>query len=119
MKSLGDHYEKQAASWLRDQGLSIIERNYRCRVGELDIIARDAAYLVFIEVRARSHPGFASAVESIDRRKRRRLVNTAQYYLQQHPQLANLACRFDVVTFQPRQSATRHAPQWIRGAFIN
>jgi len=119
MKSLGDNYENAAARWLQAQGLTIIARNYSCRAGELDLIARDCSHLVFIEVRARSSPRFASAAASVDRRKRRRLILAAQWFLQQHPQLAQLPCRFDVVAFQPRQSTSGQTPRWIRSAFTN
>ncbi|PLW70383.1 YraN family protein [Pseudohalioglobus lutimaris] len=117
MKSLGDNYEEQAACWLQRQGLTIIERNFRCRVGELDIIGQQGQYLVFIEVRARSNSRFASAAASVDLRKRRRLVRAAQWFLQRHRKYAHLPCRFDVVAFQPPQSATEQTPLWIRGAF--
>ncbi len=117
--SRGDEFEQRAASWLLAQGLEIIARNYRCRCGEIDLIARDTGHLVFVEVRARSNARYASAAASVDLRKQRRLLRAAQLYLQRHPQLAHLPCRFDVIAFEPRQSFPDPRPQWIRGAFTS
>ncbi|MCB1841469.1 MAG: YraN family protein [Halioglobus sp.] len=117
MKALGDHYERLAADWLRCQGLQILERNFRARTGEIDLIAMDASQLVFIEVRARGNPGFSSAAGSVTRRKQQRIIATAQRFLQARPQLKTLACRFDVVTFDPRQAQDDAGIHWIRSAF--
>ena len=117
MKSLGDQYETRAAAWLQHQGLTIIARYFRCRAGELDLIGLQGSCLVFIEVRARSNARFASAAASVDQRKRQRLVRAAQWFLQRHPRLTHLPCRFDVIAFQPPQSATEQVPIWIQGAF--
>ena len=113
MKSLGDTFEARAADWLQRQGLIILQRNFNTRYGEIDIIARDGNYLVFIEVRARSHPGYAGAAASISTTKQCRIIRAAQIYLREiRP---NPPCRFDVVAFEPRQSGPRI--NWIRSAF--
>ena len=117
MKSVGDDYETRAAGWLQGRGLQLLARNFRARTGEIDIVARDAEHLVFLEVRARSNRSFASAAGSVDRRKQQRIVRTAQAFLQRHPQWADMPCRFDVIAFEPRQSAGEREPHWIRGAF--
>ncbi|MBT3409355.1 MAG: YraN family protein [Halieaceae bacterium] len=119
MKQLGDEYERRAAHFLSLQGVEVFICNYRCRCGEIDLIARQNDYLVFIEVRARRNPRFATAAASVDYRKQQRLLRTAQFFLQRHTKLANLPCRFDVITFEPRQSTANDSPQWIRGAFTN
>ncbi len=119
MKQVGDEYEQRAAQFLSRRGLEVLVRNYRCRCGEIDLIARQDEYLVFVEVRARRNPRFATAAASVDYRKQQRLLRTAQFFLQRHTKLAKLPCRFDVITFQPRQSTTSENPQWIRGAFTN
>ncbi|MEP5567969.1 MAG: YraN family protein [Halioglobus sp.] len=119
MKSLGDEYEQQAALFMERQGLKIIAQNYRCRCGEIDLIAAHGNTIVFIEVRARGNPRYATAAASVDHRKQQRLLRTAQVYLQRHKKFANLPCRFDVITFEPRQSTQNVTPQWIRGAFTN
>jgi putative endonuclease len=117
MKSLGDAYESRAALWLQDRGLQILARNYRAKTGEIDIVARDNNTLVFLEVRARNNRYFASAAASVDRRKQLRILRTAQLFLQRHAGLANMPCRFDVIAFEPRQSASGPEIHWIRSAF--
>ncbi|MEP4147300.1 MAG: YraN family protein [Halioglobus sp.] len=119
MKQLGDEYERRAACFLQQQGLELIARNYRCRCGEIDLIARHRKTLVFIEVRARGNPRYATAAASVDYRKQQRLLRTAKIFLQRHVEFAKLPCRFDVITFEPRQSTENVNPQWIRGAFTN
>ncbi|TGD74075.1 YraN family protein [Mangrovimicrobium sediminis] len=117
MANSGADHEARAADWLQHQGLKILTRNYRCRCGEIDLVAREGRQIVFVEVRARSNPRYASAAASVGRDKQRRLLRTAQYFLQQHPALAHLPCRFDVVAFEPRQSEPDAPPRWIRSAF--
>lgn len=117
MNPLGEKYETLAAHWLIDQGLRIEQRNFSCKAGEIDLIARHDQFLVFIEVRWRRNPRFASAAASVDRRKQQRLLRTAQYFLQRHPKLAKMPCRFDVIAIEPRQSGDDIAVQWIRAAF--
>ena len=117
MKTVGDCYEDLAANWLQARGLQLVRRNYRCKLGEIDLIAIDDRHLVFVEVRARRNPRFASAAASVDWRKQRRLVRTAQYFLQRHPRWTQLPCRFDVIAIEPRQSPSDATVQWIRAAF--
>lgn len=119
MKSLGDEYEQRAEFFLERQGLKIIARNFSCRCGEIDLIAGHGQAIVFIEVRARGNPRYATAAASVDYRKQQRLLRTAQMFLQRHKKFANQPCRFDVITFEPRQSNQNVTPQWIRGAFTN
>lgn len=95
----------------------MLARNYRGRTGEIDIVAKDNDTLVFVEVRARNNRYFASAAASVDRRKQLRILRTAQLFLQRHTGLANMPCRFDVIAFEPRQSATDPELRWIRSAF--
>ena len=115
----GSHYEARAARFLQDQGLRILQTNYRCRCGEIDLVARHHQYLVFVEVRSRGNPRFSSAAASVDLRKQRKLLRTAQFFLQQYPKLAQLPCRFDVIAFEPPQSRAQDTPRWIPGAFTN
>ena len=118
MKRLGDDYERRAAAWLAGRcGMQVLARNFRARTGEIDIVARDGDCLAFIEVRGRTHPGYAGAAESIDRRKQQRLLRTAEIYLQSHPRWAGSPCRFDVIAFEPRQSGAGDEIHWIRSAF--
>lgn len=117
MNDQGARYEALAAQWLQGRGLYIEQRNFCCKAGEIDIIAREDNTLVFVEVRWRRNPRFASAAASVDRRKQQRLLRTAQFFLQRHPQLTKMPCRFDVVAIEPRQSTDDIAVQWIRSAF--
>lgn len=117
MKSLGESYETLAAQWLQSRGVRLLFRNFRGKRGEIDIIALDGDHLVFVEVRARSNRAFCSAAASVDYRKQQRLLRTAHLFLQRRPELADMPCRFDVIAFEPRQSASKLEIQWIRGAF--
>jgi putative endonuclease len=88
--------ERAAAEVLAREGYEIVARNYACKAGELDIVARDGDALVFVEVRSRSDDDHGHAVEMIDRRKQRRVVRVARYYLAvERPAFER--CRFDVV----------------------
>ena len=105
----GSSAEQDAARFLERQGLTIVARNHRTRFGEIDLVARDGATLVFVEVRLRSNARYGGGVESIGEAKRRRIVAAALHYLMGvRPQPP---CRFDVVTLD------RGTPEWLRGAF--
>ena len=117
MKSVGDYYEDQAACLITGAGLLLLERNFRRKTGEIDLIVQDGAHLVFVEVRARSNRRFDSAAGSVNTRKQQRIVRTAQLFLQHRPNLINMPCRFDVIAFEPPQSGTSTRIRWIRGAF--
>ena len=94
--SFGKLGEDLACDELRRRGYRIVDRRFRTRCGELDIIARDGAVLVFVEVRARSGGSFGTPFDSVTWQKRRRLSRMAAAYLCQK-RLADIACRFDVV----------------------
>jgi putative endonuclease len=115
MNNLGRDYEEKAIQFLKQHGLKIIERNYTSRSGEIDIIAKHGGHLVFVEVRARNHTGFAGAAASITARKQQKIIRTAQAYLQKNELLGQSPCRFDVIAFEPPQSGA--GTQWIKGAF--
>ena len=118
MRSLGDEYEDRAVNLLQKEGLLLLERNFRAKTGEIDIIAQERNLLVFVEVRARSNHHFDSAAGSVNLRKQQRIIRTAQLYLQRRPHWGNLPCRFDVIAFEPPQSGLRRRMRWIRSAFI-
>lgn len=96
-RTRGQAVEEAAEAWLVRQGLRPLRRNYRLRLGEIDLIMEDGKVLVFVEVRLRRNPGFASAAESVDARKRQKLVRTAESFLQQEAWARRRPCRFDVV----------------------
>ena len=112
MIGTGQSGELLAARHLERAGLTIVERNFRTRYGEIDLVARDGDCLVFVEVRVRRTPGFGGAAESITVAKQDRLRRAAALYLarlQDEP-----ACRFDAVLIE---SFDPPAVQWLRGAF--
>lgn len=112
----GLRYEDRARRWLGEQGLELLESNYRSRFGEIDLIMRDAHCICFIEVRFRKTQDFGGAPASITAAKRRRLVKTAQFYLCGHQQLANQALRFDALLIQ-QQADSELDFNWIQNAF--
>ncbi|WP_270888618.1 YraN family protein [Pedococcus sp. 5OH_020] len=83
-RALGQYGERLAARYLRDCGLSILDRNWRCAHGEIDLVARDADCLVFCEVKTRRSERFGAPVEAVDRRKAARLRRLAAAWLQEH-----------------------------------
>ncbi|HEY0269216.1 MAG TPA: YraN family protein, partial [Methyloradius sp.] len=95
--NLGNQAEKIAADYLLQQGLKLLETNYRCRFGEIDLVMRDNKTLVFVEVRLRSNSMFGGAAYSINASKQKKLIITAEHYLQQHNAAAKMACRFDAI----------------------
>ncbi|MDP1672670.1 MAG: YraN family protein [Burkholderiales bacterium] len=95
MNPRGEAAEALAATFVESRGLRIVARNYRCRHGELDLVARDGDTLVFIEVRRRSGNAFGGAAASINAAKREKLLKTAHHYLA--GLAAAPACRFDAV----------------------
>lgn len=117
MRDTGQAFEQRAARFLGHHGVQLLTRNFRARTGEIDLIGLHLDTLVFFEVRARSNPRFSGAGASVDRRKQRRLLRTAQYFLQRQPAFAALPCRFDVIAFEPPQSGSELEIRWIRSAF--
>jgi putative endonuclease len=92
----GMDQEDKAVMFLRSHGYTIVSRNWWCRFGEIDIIARDGDQLVFVEVRARQSDSHGSPEETVSLRKRKRIIAAAQIYLSNKD--CDLAVRFDVVT---------------------
>jgi putative endonuclease len=95
MKNRGSAAEDAAAAFLAGRGLKLLERNYRCRFGEIDLVLRDGPTVVFVEVRYRANATFGGAAESITSSKREKLLRTARHYMAAHRQFP--ACRFDAV----------------------
>lgn len=97
-RTVGSRYEEKAAAFLQHMGFQILEKNYRDRYGEIDIIAREKEYLVFVEVKYRSglHSGYPE--EAVNGRKQARIRHAAQYYLYRKRLGEDVPCRFDVVS---------------------
>ncbi|MFO1426964.1 MAG: YraN family protein [Steroidobacteraceae bacterium] len=113
--ALGRAAEQLAAQDLEARGATILLRNFRRRTGELDIVAREGAALVVVEVRLRSSEAYGGAAASIVRRKQARIVRTTAQLLQSHRELAHLPVRFDVAVVSV--APTRWQVEWIRHAF--
>ena len=111
----GSQWEKLAESFLNKRGLRTLDRNYRNRFGEIDLIMMDRQTLVFAEVRYRSDSAHGSGAESVTFTKQKRITRAAQQFLQDHQHHAALACRFDVISVGNEQG--RVLLNWIRNAF--
>jgi len=94
---LGKSGENTVANYLKNNGYTILIRNYRCKMGEIDIIAQKDLELVFIEVKTRSGLRYGSPAEAVNIRKQRQISRTAQWYLAQQ-NLFDVAARFDVIS---------------------
>lgn len=139
----GSYFEQLACEFLQGQGLLLVAQNWnQPKVGELDLVmletGRTWSTLVFVEVRQRCYSSFGDAALSVTMTKQRKLIKTAKYFLQQHPQYANHECRFDVMAYNVKSTIrqidhedihsdttasyntkdTNHIPEWLAGAFI-
>ncbi len=94
--SIGNIGEEAAVITLKKQGYKIIERNYRTKMGEIDIIARDGEYTVFVEVRLRKSNAFGTPADTIDERKQQKIIKTAQLYAVKND-IYDTPMRFDAV----------------------
>ena len=103
--------ENLAAAFLAARGLAVVERNFRCKGGEIDLVARDGDALVFVEVRYRRSGTFGGAAASVDALKQRRVLRAAQFYLAGR---GDVRCRCDVVLLDALDPARI---EWIRDAF--
>lgn len=111
----GNLAEAVAATFLQARGLTLLESNFRCRHGEIDLIMLQGKILVFIEVRLRSYSMYGGAAMSIDASKQNKLRRTAEFFLQTHANhYGNAPCRFDAVLMQ---HPTIDAIEWIQNAF--
>jgi putative endonuclease len=104
--------EDLAADFLRRRGLTILQRNYRCRFGEIDLVARDAATLVFVEVRLRRSSDYGGAGESVTASKQAKLIRAARHYLSASARVPE--CRFDVLLLR---ELDERSVDWIKAAF--
>ena len=96
-RATGMENEQRAVKYLEAQGYTILERNFRCRTGEIDIVAEDGYTLVFVEVKYRSSSAYGEPEEAVDFRKQRKICRTADYYRLTYRTAPERPCRFDVV----------------------
>ncbi len=111
----GREAEKQACCYLESQGLVLLRQNYQCYHGEIDLIMRDQAHIVFVEVRSRSRIDYGNAADSVNRQKRNKLIRTAKFFLQKEKCLYKVHSRFDIVAIHLRQGHL--SLDWIKHAF--
>lgn len=110
----GSEAERFAAAYLQGKGLHLLQQNFRCRMGEIDLVMRDAEVLVFVEVRLRSRQEFGGAGASIGAVKQQRLIKAAQHYLMQYSVVP--PCRFDAVLLT---ALDEQSVQWVKNAFAS
>lgn len=114
----GARAELAAASFLERERLTIVLRNYRCRMGELDLVARAPdGTLVIAEVRMRSSDSHGGGAASVDAGKQQRIVRASRHLLAKQPRLARCAIRFDVLDLRPESGG--YSINWIRHAFTS
>ena len=107
--------EAVAAAYLRKKGYRIVKQNFSTRFGEIDLIVQDARYIVFVEVKTRKSDRFGAAREAVDLHKQRRLIATAEQWLQRNP--TNLQPRFDVVELYGEEDLPVRSIEHIENAF--
>lgn len=110
---LGHSAEEKACRHLTKHGLKLVERNFRCKLGEIDLIMRDTQHLVFVEVRARNNTQYGNSAESVTTQKQKKLIKAALFYLQTKQLIETTACRFDIVAFDLQSQQL----DWIQDAF--
>lgn len=108
-RNKGTFYESAVVEYLKQQGINIIEKNFRTRRGEIDLIGEDKDTIIFFEVKYRKNSSFGSPLAAIDIRKQRRIIGTAKYYLAYRP--TDKYVRFDAI------GITGYDIEWIKNAF--
>lgn len=111
-RHIGEMYEQLAADFLQEQGLVILKRNYRCRQGEVDLIAKDGKYTVFVEVKYRRGRSAGDSLAAVNRTKQKVIGQAALYYLYSHGCSIDSPCRFDVVGIDGKEI------HWVKNAFM-
>lgn len=115
-RDVGADAEGLAHRFLLQKGLLPVQRNFSCRLGELDLIMRDGECLVIVEVRSRSNKSFVTAALTIDQRKQRKIIRTTALYLAWNERFANWPLRFDAVGIDINSKGDTSI-SWIRDAF--
>ncbi len=114
--AVGGRWEQRALDHLLSRGLERIAENFRCRLGEIDLVMLDHDCLVFVEVRYRRKSRFATAAASVDGNKQRKLMRAAAAFLARNPRFSGNAVRFDVVAFDATPDDQCRL-QWLQDAF--
>ena len=118
-QTLGQYAEDETLKYLKREGLKLIQRNYSCKYGEIDLIMLDNDLLVFIEVRYRKSNRYGSSAESVTASKQKKIITTAQHFIHMHQSYQSYACRFDVTALSPHLlNKHRFEIDWIKNAFF-
>jgi putative endonuclease len=110
-RSIGAQHEQRALAHIRAAGLTLVQRNYNVKVGEIDLIASAGDQLIFIEVRFRSAGSFIDGLSSVGDSKRKRFIKAVKHYLLMHPKDATRPLRFDVISLSAQDL------EWHQNAF--
>ncbi len=113
---MGQRWERRACAFLKSHGLKVLETGYHCRLGEIDLVCADEQTIVIVEVRARGGGSVASAAETVDASKRRRLIRAARHLLMRRPEWSERPVRFDVIAIEDIDT-TQARFEWICDAF--
>lgn len=114
-RQLGNDSENLAGRFLEQKGYEFVENNFSCKRGEIDLIVRKENLLVFVEVRSKSSAQYGQPLETVNCKKQEKIHKAAEYYLYLHPELAELYCRFDVISILWQEGKARL--NWIADAF--
>lgn len=114
-RTVGQIRENLACEFLKSKGALILSRNFRCKAGEVDIIAKDDTYLCFIEVKYRSDDRFGQPQEAVDIKKQKRICNVSKFYLYSKYKSSDVPVRYDVIAISQKDDML--AFKWIKNAF--
>ncbi|MBX3709334.1 MAG: YraN family protein [Gammaproteobacteria bacterium] len=112
---LGKQAEREASKFLQAKGLRLLEQNYHCRYGEIDLIMHDQHDIVFVEVRSRSRTDFGKASETVNKNKQKKLIKTATHFLQTKQWWYKVNSRFDIIAIH--YESGKQQLEWIKNAF--
>ncbi|WP_026526637.1 YraN family protein [Butyrivibrio sp. VCD2006] len=115
-RQTGSYYEDLACDYLAENGARVVARNFRSKRGEIDIVARDDKYLVFIEVKYRTSSRFGEAEEAVDPRKQRVICRVSDFYRKRYGIGENFAIRYDVIAIKVDETSAIHI-RWHKNAF--
>ena len=116
-RQAGAHWEKTAESFLRSNGLKLLQRNFSSRFGEIDLIMEDDRTVVFVEVKYRASNQHGSGADAVTFQKQGRISRTASWFLVKNPHRAEQFCRFDVISIDPLKRD--QGINWIKNAFYS
>ena len=114
-RAIGANLEELTSDYLKDKGVEIVERNYRCRQGEIDIIGRDGKYLCFMEVKFRSSDRYGNGLDAVDFKKQKKICSVAKFYLYSKYKSFDIPVRMDVIAIS--LNGDIYEFNWIKNAF--